>query len=76
MIKILDTKKNNFDAELDKFLFNRKSKIKSNSLIVRKIIEDIKKSDICWLIAPETKNHLYKLTELFIYFNFMYFLSL
>lgn len=30
------------------------------------LIEDIKKSDICWLIAPETKNHLYKLTELFI----------
>jgi len=44
MIKILDSKKNNFDSLLENFLSKRKNKIKFNRTIVLSIIKDIKKN--------------------------------
>ena len=44
MIKILDSKKNNFSSSLDNLLLKRKNKIKFNSSIVIKIIRDIRKN--------------------------------
>ena len=44
MIKILDSKKNNFSSLLDNLLLKRKNKIKFNSSIVTNIIKDIKKT--------------------------------
>ena len=44
MIKILDSKKNNFNSSLDNLLSKRKNKIKFNSSIVTNIIKDIKKN--------------------------------
>ncbi len=44
MIKILDSKKNNFNSSLDNLLQKRKNKIKFNRSIVVNIIKDIKKN--------------------------------
>ena len=44
MIKILNSKKNNFDSSLDNLLSKRKNKIKFNRSIVVNIIKDIKKN--------------------------------
>ena len=44
MIKFLDSKNRNFNHLLEKFLSNRKNKIKFNSKIVLQIIKDIKKN--------------------------------
>ena len=44
MIKILDSKKNNFNSSLDNLLSKRKNKIKFNRSIVVNIIKDIKKN--------------------------------
>jgi len=55
MIKILDSKKNNFNSSLDQMLSNRKNKIKFNSNIVKKIILDIKKNGDKTLLKYEKK---------------------
>jgi histidinol dehydrogenase len=55
MIKILDSKKNNFDFLLDNLLLKRKNKIKFNSNIVIKIIKDIKKNGDKALLKYEKK---------------------
>ena len=44
MIKILDSKKKNFDIILDRLLSERKDKIELSSVSVTKIIKDVKKS--------------------------------
>jgi histidinol dehydrogenase len=44
MIKILDSKKKNFDIILDRLLSERKDKIELNSVSVTKIIKDVKKN--------------------------------
>jgi len=55
MIKILDSKKNNFNSLLDNLLLKRKNKIKFNSNIVVNIIRDIKKNGDKALIKYEKK---------------------
>lgn len=55
MIKILDSKKNNFSSSLDNLLLKRKNKIKFNSSIVINIIRDIKKNGDKALIKYEKK---------------------
>jgi len=55
MIKILDSKKNNFNSSLDNLLLKRKNKIKFNSSIVIKIIKDIKKNGDKALLKYEKK---------------------
>jgi len=55
MIKTLDSKKKNFDKLLDKLLFNRKNKIKLNSVIVLKIIKDVKRDGDKSLLKYERK---------------------
>ena len=55
MIKILDSKKNNFNLSLDNLLLKRKNKIKFNSNIVINIIKDIKKNGDKALIKYEKK---------------------
>ena len=55
MIKILDSKKNNFNSSLDNLLLKRKNKIKFNSNIVINIIKDIKKNGDKALIKYEKK---------------------
>ena len=55
MIKILDSKKNNFNFSLDNLLLKRKNKIKFNSNIVIKIIKDIKKNGDKALLKYEKK---------------------
>ena len=55
MIKILDSKKNNFSSSLDKLLLKRKNKIKFNSNIVVNVIRDIKKNGDKALIKYEKK---------------------
>jgi len=44
MIKILDSKIKNFESILDKLLSKRKSKVQLNSVLVLKIIKDVKKN--------------------------------
>ena len=44
MIKILDSKKNNFSSSLDNLLLKRKNRIKFKSNIVINIIRDIKEN--------------------------------
>ena len=44
MIKILNSNKRGFDYQLNKLLFNRKSKIQSSSISVTNIIKDVKKN--------------------------------
>ena len=55
MIKILDSKKNNFNSLLDNLLLKRKNKIKFNRSIVVNIIKDIKKNGDKALIKYEKK---------------------
>ena len=55
MIKILDSKKNNFSLSLDNLLLKRKNKIKFKSNIVIKIIRDIKKNGDKALLKYEKK---------------------
>jgi len=55
MIKILDSKKNNFSSSLDNLLLKRKNKIKFNSSIVINIIRDIRKNGDKALIKYEKK---------------------
>ena len=43
MIKILNSRSKNFEKELDKLLSKRKNKIQLNSVLVTKIIKDVKK---------------------------------
>ena len=42
MIKILDSKKKNFDTTLDKLLTKRKVKVQLDSISIIKIINDVK----------------------------------
>ena len=44
MINILNSNNRSFDYQLDKLLFNRKSKIQSSSISVTNIIKDVKKN--------------------------------
>ena len=55
MIKILNSKKKNFNSSLNQLLLNRKNKIKFNSNIVIKIIKDIKKNGDKALLKYEKK---------------------
>ena len=55
MIKILDSKKNNFSSSLNNLLLKRKNKIKFNSSIVINIIRDIRKNGYKALINYEKK---------------------
>ena len=55
MIKILDSKKNNFNSSLDNLLLKRKNKIKFKSNIVINIIRDIKKNGDKALLKYEKK---------------------
>ena len=55
MIKILDSKKNNFSSLLDNLLLKRKNKIKFKSNIVINIIKDIKKNGDTALLKYEKK---------------------
>ena len=43
-MKILNSKSKNFDNTLDKLLLQRKNKIQSDPVSVKKIIRDIKKN--------------------------------
>ena len=55
MIKTLNSKIKNFNFLLDKLLLKRKNKIKFNSNIVKKIINDIKKNGDRALLKYEKK---------------------
>ena len=55
MIKILNSKKNNFNSSLNQLLLNRKNKMKFNSNLVTKIINDIKKNGDKALLKYEKK---------------------
>jgi len=55
MVKILNSNTRNFDWELEKFLSNRKSQVKSNSVSVTKIIDDVKKHGDKALLKYEKK---------------------
>ena len=55
MIKILDSKKNNFNSLLDNLLLKRKNRIKFKSNIVINIIRDIKKNGDKALLKYEKK---------------------
>jgi len=55
MIKILDSKKNNFSSSLDNLLLKRKNKMKFNSSTVINTIRDIKKNGDKALIKYEKK---------------------
>ena len=55
MVKILNSSTRNFDWELDKFLTNRKSQVKSNSVSVTRIINDVKKNGDKALLKYEKK---------------------
>ena len=55
MIKILKCEKKNYQFELNKFFFKRQSRLKINTNVVRKIINDIKKNGDKALIKYEKK---------------------
>ena len=55
MIKILNSKKKNFNSSLNQLILNRKNKIKFNSNIVVKVIRDIKKNGDKALLKYEKK---------------------
>ena len=55
MIKILDSKLKNFDITLDKLLSQRKSKIQLKSVLVSKIIKDVKKNSDKAILKYERK---------------------
>ena len=54
-MKILDSKKNNFEKILDFYISKRKKKIKSSSISVTNIIKDVKKNGDKALIKYEKK---------------------
>ena len=54
-MKILSDNKKNFDKTLDKFLFQRNKKVRSNSISVTNIIKDVKKNGEKALIKYEKK---------------------
>ena len=55
MIKILDSKKKNFDVTLDRLLSQRRSKIQLKSNSVTKIIKDVKKNGDAAILKYERK---------------------
>ena len=55
MIKSLDSNKNNFNSSLDYLLLNRKKRIKFNSNLVIKIINDVKKNGDKALLKYENR---------------------
>tara|TARA_B110001454_G_scaffold29789_1_gene29137 strand:- start:113 stop:1399 length:1287 start_codon:yes stop_codon:yes gene_type:complete len=55
MIKILDSRSKNFEKELDKLLSKRKNKIQLNSVLVTKIIKDVKKNGDKAILKYERK---------------------
>ena len=55
MIKILDTKLKNFDSNLDKLLSKRKKNISLNSILVTKIINDVKRNGDKAILKYERK---------------------
>ena len=55
MIKILDSKIENFDVVLDKLLSKRKKKVQLNSVSVNKIIKDVKKNGDKAILKYEKK---------------------
>jgi histidinol dehydrogenase len=55
MIKVLDSKKKNFDAILDKLLLQRKKKTQLNTNSVIKIIKDVKKNGDKAILRYEKK---------------------
>jgi len=55
MIKILNSNTRNFDWKLDKVLTKRKSQVKSNSVSVTRIINDVKKNGDKALLKYEKK---------------------
>ena len=55
MIKILNSKFRNFNKEIDNLLLRRKIKIRTNSVSVKKIINDIKKNGDKALLKYEKK---------------------
>ena len=55
MIKILNSNKRGFDYQLNKLLFNRKSKIQSSSISVTNIIKDVKKNGDKALVKYEKR---------------------
>ena len=55
MIKILKCEKKNYQFELNKFFFKRQSRLKINTNVVKKIINDVKKNGDKALIKYEKK---------------------
>ena len=55
MVKILNSNNRNFARELDKFLFDRKSKVMHSSVSVINIIKDVKKNGDKALLKYEKK---------------------
>jgi len=55
MIKVLDAKLKNFDTSLDKLLSQRMNKIGLNSILVNKIIKDVKKNGDKAILKYEKK---------------------
>jgi histidinol dehydrogenase len=55
MIKILNSKLKNFDIKLDKLLYKRKNKIQFNSVLVSRIIKDVKKNGDKAILKYEKK---------------------
>ena len=55
MIKILNSKLKNFDIKLDKLLYKRKNKIQLNSVLVSRIIKDVKKNGDKAILKYEKK---------------------
>ena len=55
MMKVFDSKKNNFYREIDKFLSIRRNKIKLKSNVVVKIIMDVKKNGDKSILKYEKK---------------------
>ena len=55
MIKLLNSNARNFDRELEKLLFNRKSKVQASSVSVTSIIKDVQKNRDKALLKYEKK---------------------
>ena len=55
MIKSLDSNKNNFNSSLNYLLLNRKKRLKFNSNLVIKIINDVKKNGDKALLKYENR---------------------
>ena len=70
MIRILDTKKREFNKKLNYYLNSRKFNFRSKSSVVKKIIMDIKKNQDKSIIKYEKKfNKLKKLNKQNLYFS-------